>query len=309
MSPRAPRGWIAPMLATLVDPAPLPEGWIYEPKLDGVRALALRDGDDIRLYSRNQLRIDANYPEVVARLAAMMPDHSTLDGEILASDPGTGVPSFARLQQRMKRANPPRALQREVPVEYWVFDCPRLAGERLTTQPWHARRAALERALRDRGAVRLTPVLEGSFEELYRAACELGMEGLMGKRRAAPYRSTRSRDWVKLKCVTQQEFVVIGWTEPRGSRTSLGALLLGYREDGVLRYGGKVGTGFTRDTLAELLEVLEPLERRTPPVAGLRLPASERAHWVRPALVVQIGFAEWTPDGRLRHPRFLGVGS
>ena len=307
MNARDTRDWIAPMLATLVDAAPLPEGWIYEPKLDGVRAIVSRQSDGIHIQSRNHIRIERNYPEVVKALQRAIPSGAILDGEIVASDPRTGVPSFARLQQRMKRADPSPALQREVPVELWVFDCLRSGRSLLTSRPWAERRAMLERTVKEQRAVRIAPVLDGRFDELYGAACELGMEGLIGKRAEAAYRSGRSRDWVKLKCVSEQEFVIIGWTEPKGSRSGLGALLIGYHEGKQLRYAGKVGTGFSEPVLAGLSAELARLERKTPPVAGLSLPPRDGAHWVEPRLVVQVGFTEWTGDSMLRHPRYLGL--
>ena len=295
------------MLATLVEPRALRDGWIYEPKLDGVRGIASRQGDEVRIYSRNKLRVEGNYPEVAARLRAALPDGTIVDGELIATDPATGVPSFSRLQQRMKRANPPPTLQRDVPVEYSVFDCLALPGKRITRLPWTERRALLEESVEDLGAVRLTPVLEGTFDELFAAMVDAGFEGLMGKRAASSYRSGRSRDWVKLKPVQQGEFVVIGWTEPKGSRAGLGALLLGVKEHGTLRYVGKVGTGFTDAMLRELRKRLAPLERQRPAVAGLRVPATEKAHWVAPRLEAIVGYSEWTNDGMLRHPRLLSV--
>lgn len=306
MTPTTPAGFVAPMLATLVDPAPLPSGWIYEPKLDGVRALASRRGDDILLFSRNAIRIEQNYPELVRDLRQTLPEGVIADGEIVASDPGTGVPSFSLLQRRMKQSDPSSELMREVPVEFWIFDLPVANRQSVASEPWGARRDRLEDLVGERGTVRLTPVLDGEFQELFDAACDVGMEGLIGKRKASRYRHGRSRDWVKLKCVRAQEFVVIGWTEPQSSRAGLGALVLGYHEGRTLRFAGKVGTGFSDATLKELRRALAPLERKTSPVPGLRLPG-DIAHWVRPSMVVHVGFAEWTPDGMLRHARFQGV--
>ena len=155
--------------------------------------------------------------------------------------------------------------------------------------------------------MRLTPVLEGSFEDLFEAMVDAGFEGLMGKREASKYISGRSRDWVKLKPVQQGKFVIIGWTEPKGSRAGLGALLLGVKKNGALRYAGKVGTGFTDAMLRDLRKRLAPLEQKQPAVKGLRVPPSEKAHWVKPKMEGTIGFSEWTNDGLLRHPRLVKV--
>jgi ATP-dependent DNA ligase len=153
--------------------------------------------------------------------------------------------------------------------------------------------------------------VDGDFADLFGSACTRGEEGLIGKRATSPYVSGRSRDWVKLKCVNEQELVIGGWTDPKGSRTALGALLVGYYDDGALRYAGKVGTGFDTRTLEHLRRKLAPLARATTPFTSTNgkstLPRSADVHWVRPALVGQFAFAEWTPDGLLRHPRFLGL--
>ena len=141
----------------------------------------------------------------------------------------------------------------------------------------------------------------------FRAACEQRWEGLVAKRAASPYTHARSKDWLKFKCSNEQEFVVIGWTDPRGSRSGLGALLVGYHEDGELRFGGKVGTGFKEQELARLTARLTRLERATSPLRDTKGIAVKGVHWVRPQLVAQVGFAEWTPDGKLRHPRYLGL--
>jgi bifunctional non-homologous end joining protein LigD len=168
-----------------------------------------------------------------------------------------------------------------------------------------ARKAVLRRALRFHGNVRFTPHRNGDGEAYFAHACAHGWEGLIAKRADAPYVHKRSRDWLKLKCAAEQELVIGGYTAPKGARTVLGALLVGYYERGRLRYAGKVGTGFDRATLEDLGQRLRPLRRPDSPFAD---DARERAvTWVEPELVAQIGFSEWTADGRLRHPRFLGL--
>ncbi len=296
------------MLATLVDPAPLPRGWVYEPKLDGVRCLAFREKDATRLFSRNRKSLEGAYPEIAEALMKALRAPAVLDGEVVAIDPATGVSSFSLLQQRMQLRDAMRARRSGVPVEYWVFDCLFLDGRDLRRLPLTERRAELEAALEPGGPIRLTPVFEEGFEALFETACRHGAEGLIGKRAASPYTAGRSRDWVKLKCVNNQEFVIGGWTDPAGSREAFGALLVGYfDEQGLLHYAGKVGTGFDNATLRTLGAALARRARRTSPFTGGAPPRERGAHWVSPTLVAQIGFSEWTHDDRLRHPRFLGL--
>ena len=217
-----------------------------------------------------------------------------MDGEIVAFD--GAQTSFERLQQRGREA---------VPVFLYVFDLLYLDGCDTTRLPLRARKSLLRTALRLRDPLRFTSHRTRDGERLFREACERGWEGLIAKRIDAPYTHGRSRDWLKFKCSAEQELVIGGYTAPRGSRTDLGALLLGYYARGELRYAGKVGTGFTRETLGDLAARLAPLRRQRSPFADeVREPG---AAWVEPQLVAQVAFTEWTRDGRLRHPRFLGL--
>ncbi len=306
--PRAAAGWMEPMLATLVEPAPLPRGWVYEPKLDGVRCIAVREKDAVRLYSRNRKSLESAYPEIAEAVLAAVRVPAVLDGEVVAIDPASGISSFSLLQQRMQLRDATRARRSGVPVEYWVFDCLLLDGRDLRRLPLSERRRELEAALRPKGPIRLTPSFDEGFEALFETACRHGAEGLIGKRSASTYVAGRSRDWVKLKCVNNQEFVIGGWTDPAGAREGFGALLVGYfDEKGALHYAGKVGTGFDTATLRSLGAALARRERRTSPFTGGTPPKERGAHWVTPSLVAQVGFSEWTHDDRLRHPRFLGL--
>jgi bifunctional non-homologous end joining protein LigD len=306
--PRATAAWMEPMLATLVEPAALPRGWVYEPKLDGVRCLAVREKEDVRLYSRNRKPLEAAYPEIADAVRTAVRVPAVLDGEVVAIDPATGISSFSLLQRRMQLRDATRARRTGVAVEYWIFDCLFFDGRDLRRLPLTERRRALEGALRPKGPIRLTPSFDEGFEALFETACRHGAEGLIGKRAASPYSAGRSRDWVKLKCVNNQEFVIGGWTDPAGSREAFGALLVGYfDEKGALHYAGKVGTGFDAATLRTLGAALARRERRTSPFDGGSPPKERGAHWVTPSLVAQIGFSEWTHDDRLRHPRFLGL--
>ena len=193
-----------------------------------------------------------------------------------------------------------------IPVFLYLFDLLEFDGHDLTGLPLRERKAALRRAFSFHGPVRYTPHRNERGEEFFREACAKGWEGLIAKRADSPYVHGRSGDWLKLKCSFEQELVIGGFTPPQGSRQRFGALLVGYYEDGELRYAGKVGTGFSERTLAELGDRLEALEVPSPPFTrGTGLP--RQARWVEPRLVGQIAFGEWTRDGKLRHPRYLGL--
>jgi bifunctional non-homologous end joining protein LigD len=271
--------------------------WIYERKLDGVRCLAHRDGGGaVRLVSRTDRSMDAQYPELVRALTAERCGDFVVDGELVAFD-SRGVTSFQRLQRRGRE---------RVAVFLYLFDVLRVDARDVRELPLRERKSELRRALRFHGPVRYTPHRNERGEEMYREACRKGLEGIIAKRAGSPYRSTRSSDWRKLKCHAEQELVIGGYTAPQGSRTDFGALLVGYWEDGGLRYAGKVGTGFDHALLRDLGGRLRELERDDPPFANVH-PVPRGTHWVEPRLVGQIGFTEWTRDGRLRHPRFLGL--
>jgi bifunctional non-homologous end joining protein LigD len=284
------------MKAVLTDAPFSDPNWIFERKLDGIRCLAHRDGGDrVRLLSRTDREMNPQYPEIVEALEAEERRNFVVDGEIVAFR--DGITSFERLQRRGRE---------HVPTFYYVFDILRLDGEDVRDLPLRRRKALLREALSFHGHVRFTPHRNQHGEQLFREACKQGLEGLVAKRVDSPYRSSRSRDWLKLKCHAEQELVIGGYTAPQGSRTDFGALLVGYYEDGTLRYAGKVGTGFDRETLHSLGRRLRELERDNPPFAQVH-PIPRGTHWVEPELVGQIAFTEWTRDGRLRHPRYLGL--
>jgi DNA ligase D-like protein (predicted ligase) len=291
-----------PMLATLTHEDVPREGWSFERKLDGVRVVAVRDrGATPRLWSRNHKPMDAAYPEIVEALADQGPDRFVLDGEITAAD-GT----FSSLQARMHVADPERARRTGVEVVASLFDLLVLGDTDLTALPQRTRHALLGQAVTTTDPLRQSEALPGDPGELLARACADGWEGLIAKRADAPYTAGRSRDWLKLKCVRDQEFVVGGWTDPAGSRHELGALLVGYHDaGGALRYAGKVGTGYDAEALAVLRPRLDGLAAQVSPFADRVREAG--THWVRPELVCAVGFSEWTTDGRLRHPRYQGL--
>jgi bifunctional non-homologous end joining protein LigD len=293
-TPAARPDKVTPMKAVLTDERFSDPAWIYERKLDGIRCIAIKADQRVRLLSRNDLSLNARFPEVVEALEADAATDFVIDGEVVAF--AGAQTSFARLQQRGERP---------VAVFYYVFDLLYLAGHDVTALPLRARKALLRNALAFHGPVRLTPHRNRDGEAMFAEACRKGWEGLIAKRADSPYTRGRSRDWLKFKCSAEQELVIGGFTAPRGSRTDLGALLLGYYERGRLRYAGKVGTGFGRQELARLAGLLAPLRRDDSPFADeVR---EKHVTWVEPSLVAQVGFSEWTRDGRLRHPRYLGL--
>jgi bifunctional non-homologous end joining protein LigD len=282
------------MKAVLTDERFSDPAWIYERKLDGIRCLATKGDKRVDLRSRNDLSLNGRFPEIAAALEADPATNLVIDGEVVAFD--GAQTSFSRLQQRGEHPTP---------VFFYVFDILRDAGADVTKEPLRERKARLRKALAFDDPIRFTTHRNGDGEAFYKEACRKGWEGLIAKRADAPYTHGRSRDWLKFKCSAEQELVIGGYTAPRGSRTDLGALLLGYYDDGELRYAGKVGTGFTRETLRDLAAKLAPLKRDRSPFAD---EVRERtATWVEPELVAQVGFSEWTQDHRLRHPRFLGL--
>jgi bifunctional non-homologous end joining protein LigD len=296
--------WISPMLAVLTRERFSDPGWVFERKLDGERCLAFRIGAGVRLLSRTRQRLNDTYPELVAPLESQSSDDFVLDGEIVAFE--RGRTSFERLQRRIQLHDPREALESGVAVFYYVFDLLRLDGWDTTGLPLRDRKRLLRDAFGFGGRLRLLPHRNRHGEALYRDACRRGWEGLIAKRVDAVYQHGRSEDWLKFKCVLEQEFVVGGWTDPTGTRVGLGALLIGYYDHGRLRYAGKVGTGYTQAVLRDLRARLDRLAQDEPPFERDGLPHS-RVHWVRPELVAQVGYSELTRDGKLRHPRYLGL--
>jgi bifunctional non-homologous end joining protein LigD len=296
------------MLATLSDRRDFDTGWILERKLDGIRALAAREGDRLRLLSRGAKPLDAAFPELAEALAAQECADFTVDGEIVALK--DGATDFSRLQQRIGLTRPAQARKSPVAVTYFVFDLLRLEGKDTTRLPLLERKALLREALHFAAPLRYTTHRRAAKDArpALEEACSRGWEGLIAKRSDAPYLHSRSGDWLKLKCARGQEFVVGGFTEPQGSRVGFGALLLGYHRDGSrgLRYAGKVGTGWNTRQLRTLRGKLDELEQEDSPFDG-EVRERGAVHWVRPEFVAQIGFTEWTRDGMLRHPRYLGV--
>jgi bifunctional non-homologous end joining protein LigD len=271
-----------------------------------VRALVYGSGGAVRMYSRNRKPLNDAYPELVEALELAVRGDAVLDGEIVAFDTEGKETSFARLQQRMQLRDPVRARRSQVPVYLYLFDCLFYEGVDLRGMPLIDRKAVLRDVVWYDDPIRFTPHRTTGSAAMLRDACARGAEGIIAKRADARYVSARSTDWLKLKCVRQQELVIGGYTAPQGSRERLGALLVGYYDGKSLRYAGKVGTGYDRRTLEFLHDRLVPLHRAASPFSDGPAPAGE-VQWVAPKLVAQIGFSEWTSAGLLRHPRFLGL--
>jgi bifunctional non-homologous end joining protein LigD len=286
------------MKAVLTDARFSDPEWIFERKLDGVRCVAIRDGGEVRLLSRNDLSMNGRYPEIAAALERQPQRRFAVDGEVVAFD--GAQTSFARLAQRG---------QTHVPVFFYIFDVLWLDGCDVRALPLRTRKKLLRTELRfDDRSLRFSTHRNGDGETFFQEACRKGWEGLIAKRADSPYTEKRSRDWLKFKCEQGQELVIGGFTAPRGSRSEFGALLLGYYDgEGRLRYAGKVGTGFDEAMLRSLGARLRSLQVDAPPFADADAIRERGVTWVRPDLVAQLAFTEWTSAGRLRHPRFLGL--
>ncbi|QBF27051.1 DNA ligase D [Pseudomonas tructae] len=293
---------LKPQLATLVETPP--EGdWRYEVKFDGYRILTRIEGEDVRLFTRNGHDWTAKLPSQARALAKLGLHSAWLDGEMVVANEH-GVADFQALQNAFDQ-------QRDEQIIYYLFDLPYLNGKDLRQCPLEQRRSALAALLEKADAKRLrfSADFDQPVESLLDSACKLAMEGLIGKRLGSRYISRRSGDWIKLKCKQRQEFVIVGFTEPKGSRKSFGALLLALHDErGELRYAGKVGSGFTRTTLAHIHHRLAPLEISKPrfknPPTGVE---AKGVHWLKPRLLAEIAYAQMTRDGVVRHSVFHGL--
>lgn len=287
-------------LANLVSEAPEGLEWIHEQKFDGYRILADKDSDTVRLYSRRCNDWTAELPTVAQAVAGLPCKRALIDGEVAAVLPD-GRTSFQALQNAFSGSG--------ANLAYFVFDLLAIDGEDLRARPLIERKQRLHELVGKKpGLIRYSDHVEGSGRKFFELACKQGLEGIISKRRDSAYTGGRGGAWLKTKCILRQELVIGGYTDPEGARTHIGALLVGYHENGKLVYAGKVGTGFTQKLLVELKQLLEPLETKVSPFS----PEPPRAwtgprHWVEPELVGEVAFSEWTADGRLRHPSFQGL--
>ncbi|MES2401362.1 MAG: DNA ligase D [Pseudomonadota bacterium] len=300
---------IQPQLATLVEAAPEGE-WLYELKFDGYRLMTRVDGDKINCFTRNGHDWTDKMPQLAKALKALKLHTAWLDGEMVVPNKD-GIPNFQLLQgafeSRGRKAAVPSA--NAAAIVYYVFDLPFYDGHDLRDVPLIERRALLQKimAKNKSPSLRFSAAFEAPSKDLVSSACKLGFEGLIGKRADAPYQSRRSPDWIKLKCGKRQEFIICGFTEPKGSRNGLGALLLGIHDGkGTLQYAGNVGSGFNEMLLVDLRARLDKLETPTPPFDS-KTTVVGKPHWVKPVLLAEVAFAEWTNTNRVRHAVFKGL--
>jgi bifunctional non-homologous end joining protein LigD len=290
---------VEPQLATLVKEPPHGDDWLHEMKLDGYRILARVDKGKARLWSRNAKDWTERFPTVACAVEALAVPTAILDGEVAILLPD-GTTSFNALQNAHGDAPAGE-------LAYFVFDVIYLDGWSLTAASLEERKKVLHDLLAGSSTpLRYSEHVVGAGEEFFRQACRLKLEGIVSKKRDAPYTPGRMRTWLKVKCQQEQELVIGGFTDPEGQRSGLGALLLGVYDDGKLRYAGKVGAGFSVKLAQDLRRKLDRLARSTSPF-GAKVPRMARAHWVKPELVANVSFGEWTPDGRLRHPSFKSL--
>jgi bifunctional non-homologous end joining protein LigD len=293
----------SPQLATLVSEPPTGEDWLHELKLDGYRILCYVDHGDVTCISRNGKDWTDRYTEVVEAAAVLPCETALMDGEVVVLDE-RGVSSFQALQNSLGTTRSRRQLY------FYAFDLMYLDGYDLMHVPLRERKPLLQTLVAggEGDVIRYSDHVSGSGHQFHAQACAAGAEGIISKRANAPYRPGRGMDWQKTKCLLRQEFVVVGFTEPSGSRSGFGALLIAVMKDGELVSAGRVGTGFTNRTLAELYSKMKKLERATPAIANPPRGANARGvHWLQPKLVAEVSFTEWTSDGSIRHPSFQGL--
>lgn len=290
------------MLATLHRKPFSNKDWIYECKFDGIRALIYCDNGQCRIMSRNKIDITKNYPEISKACHKLNIKNFILDGEIVAFK--GDVSSFTTLQQRM-HIRTAKLRKQKIPVFFYAFDLIYFEGFYLEKLPLVRRKEILKAAFNFQTPLIYTEHLEKEGIQYFQAACKQGWEGIMAKEATSSYAHGRSKQWLKFKCIQKQEFVIGGFTAPKGARFGFGALLIGYYVGKVLKYAGKVGTGYTHQLLKELYAKLLTLQSACIPF-GEYIP-EKNVTWIKPQLVADIRFTEWTRDGKLRHPSFEGL--
>jgi len=293
------------MLATSEDRPFTREGWVFEIKYDGYRLIVGKESDDVRLWSRAGNDLTDTFPEVARAVGQLPYDHLVMDGEVVVHDAG-GIPSFSRLQRRGRLTKKSAVAQAavELPATLYLFDLLGFEEHDVRPVPLVERKALLQGLLPSVGPLRYSDHIHEQGEAMFGHVEKMRLEGIVAKKADGPYRGTRSREWLKIRADHTSDFVVVGYTEPKGPRAGIGALHLAQYQDDELTYVGRVGTGFSDAELEEIRDTLEPLEVEEPPVAGA-VPRSEAHHWVSPEWVAEVRYKEFTDDGLLRHPVFL----
>jgi bifunctional non-homologous end joining protein LigD len=305
---------IHPMLATLVEEPFDDPQWLYEVKWDGYRAVAFINDGRARLVSRNQNELTGEFPEIAQAMQDLPVESAIVDGEVVALDEA-GRPSFSLMQQRTGMTHPGArgSRNRAVPIVYYAFDLLYLNGHNLMASPLEERKALLEQMIpRDKSFLRYSDHYPEQGTALYGVARDKGLEGIVAKLRTGVYVQKRSREWLKIKITRRQECVIAGYTDPRGSRGNFGSIVLGlYDENGKLVHVGNAGSGFTESTHAALWKKLHALETDKNPFGG-KIESTRRPHWIKPELVTEIKFSEWTHEGerggiKMRAPIYQGL--
>jgi bifunctional non-homologous end joining protein LigD len=299
--------FITPMLATLTTNYFSSSEWLYEHKFDGVRCIAVKKNGKVTLMSRNRNVINREYPELEKALLKQAADNFIIDGEIVALNK-KGISDFELLQSRINLTAllAIKEKVREMPIYYHVFDCMYVDGYNICSLPLFVRKKVVKNLLRFNTIIKYSQHLAGNGLTLFKQACKNHWEGLIVKKADSSYVSKRSPNWLKFKCSTGQELVIGGYTQPQGSRTDFGALLVGYYQQGKLHFAGKVGSGYSHETLEMLGKKLRAVEIKKCPFSHYDGPMSN-VHWVTPKLVAEFEFAQWTAGGKLRVPRYKGL--
>ncbi len=299
--------FIPPMLATLTNDYFSDKEWLYEHKFDGERCIAFKKKGVVTLMSRNKKKMNEMYPELVTALTKQTADNFIIDGEIVSRGKN-GVSDFELLQGRMnlRAGSPEEAKQKKIAIIYCIFDLIYVDGSDIRALPLYARKELLKNLLSYNKILSYTTHIIGDGITFFKKACKLHWEGLIAKQVDSEYVGKRSRNWLKFKCIMKQELVIAGYTAPQGSRSYFGALLVGYYKEGKLMYAGKVGTGYSEDTLALLGKKLQKLKVTKCPFADYEQ-SLKGVTWVKPTLVAEFQFAQWTNAGRLRVGRYKGL--
>jgi len=295
------------MLATLTKNYFSNDQWLYEHKFDGERCLAIKKRGEVFLVSRNKKSMNDEYPELVDALLKEKADNFIIDGEIISVNKA-GISDFQLLQGRINVQKSGEVTQKSkvIPIQYYVFDLMYVDEYDIRAMPLYARKSILKKLLSYNKIIRYTEHVVGNGIPFFKKACSLKWEGVIAKKMDGPYIGRRSTDWLKFKCIMQQELVIGGYTLPKGSRGNFGALLVGYYKDGSLHYAGKVGTGYTYDVLAMLGSKLEKIKTTKCPFSNYN-ESTKNVVWVKPVMVAEFHFANWTKANKLRVGRYKGL--